>query len=236
MAFRRIFHTNSPSHKSSCWVKMLCSLSATGTFSRTILSKMSWHRLLLSPLSLPVDFLSQLCFRVKSISYYDQKLCWSVAGMVVKIAPRIFESISQHAFRTHSRLATIFSFTQRQHFPLLIAAHLISCLCGLIKPAISILIGRFFTTFSEIATTTTDTNDVSKRNSINIGLLLALAASTLVIKAAFSSIWEVHAEVQLKVVQQKLFANLLERNLEWFDKQHSDMGSLLIGNQTYVVP
>ena len=145
------------------------------------------------------------------------------------------ENVTKHATHNALGLTIIFSFTQRDHLFVLVPAIAFSCLCGLIKPTLSILIGRYLTSLSKLASPSADVPAVTQQNWTTICQLVGLAAFTWISKTGFAATWDGYAEVQVKVVREDLFKTLLDRDLEWFDKQDSGIGSLLIRLQTYAI-
>ena len=127
---------------------------------------------------------------------------------------------------------SLFTFTTRQHMPILVWALLTTIVAGLLKPVSAVLLGNIFTDLTSYGAgekTSHDTlHDVS-RWSIAFAVLGVLA---WLLEGLFLSAWMAFGELQAASVRENMFAGMLEKDMEWYDLRRDGVGSLMIRIQT----
>lgn len=128
----------------------------------------------------------------------------------------------------------IFTFTRPSHYLILLSAGLFASLSGLIKPAISVLTGRFLSSFTNYAAGIISDDKVKQDTSSTIYALIVVGVISLLTRAGFCASWIAYGELQAKAVREDLFSALLIRHLGWFEAQEAGVSTLLSRIQTYV--
>lgn len=146
---------------------------------------------------------------------------------------------NQHEAQTNSgggfAFRTIFSFTRASHLLFLVPAFLLAALSGLFLPIMSILIGRFFSSFAQYTAGVIDGEKLTQDTLPTLHALLGVVAGIRVVKGGFCCAWIIYGESQAQAVREDLFSALLLRDLTWFEARKAGVGALLSRIQTYVV-
>jgi ATP-binding cassette, subfamily B (MDR/TAP), member 1 len=131
---------------------------------------------------------------------------------------------------------SLFSFSSRQHIPILIVALLLSAAAGITGPALAIFFGKIFDAFSAYGSGAADGHVLMHKVSIDAIALCGLGGSVWLLKGGYFGLWMVFGELQAKNARDLLFQNLLEKDLEWYEMRTSGIGALLPRLQTYDRP
>jgi ATP-binding cassette subfamily B (MDR/TAP) protein 1 len=127
---------------------------------------------------------------------------------------------------------SLFAFTTRADCISMVCSGAGSFLTGVLKPTAAIFFGQIFSVLTEFGGGTLDAKDMLHGISIWCIALTALGISVWFTEGIFFSSWIIFGENQAKVVREKTFAALLDKEQEWYDLRDDGIGSLLIRIQT----
>lgn len=116
--------------------------------------------------------------------------------------------------------------------PVLIPACLFSIASGILYPALAIFLGKIFNAFSHFGAGELSAHELKSQVSIQAFAILGLAGANWLLKALFFTTWLMLGELQAKEVRDELFANLLQKDFEWYEVQPRGIGALLPRLQT----
>lgn len=63
-------------------------------------------------------------------------------------------------------------------------------------------------------------------------ILVGLGVASWILNSALFALWVTFGEIQAKNVREKMFAELLKRDMEWYDLRKDGVASLLVRIQT----
>ncbi len=132
-----------------------------------------------------------------------------------------------------SKWKSLFNFSSRHHAPILIIALFLSAAAGITGPALAIFFGKIFDSFSAYGSGAADGAMLTRKVSDNAIALCVLGCTVWVLKGGYFGLWMVFGELQAKNARDRLFQNLLEKDLEWYEMRTSGVGALLPRLQTY---
>jgi ABC transporter transmembrane region len=128
---------------------------------------------------------------------------------------------------------SLFSFSSRQHAPILIVALILSTAAGITGPALAIFFGKIFDAFSAYGSGAADGQMLMHKVSADAVALCVLGSTVWLLKGGYFGLWMVFGELQAKNARDGLFQNLLEKDLEWYEMRTSGTAALLPRLQTY---
>ena len=123
--------------------------------------------------------------------------------------------------------SSLFKFTTSKHAIVLGPALCLSVSARVVVPSMAIFFGKIFGSFSNFGAGIIDGDELMHIVSIDAIALVGLGGATWLLKGGFFALWLVFGELQAKAVRDHLFQSLLEKDLEWFEKRESGVGSLL---------
>lgn len=126
----------------------------------------------------------------------------------------------------------LFTFTTKFHLLVLIPCLFLSAIAGILQPAMAILFGKFFDTFSDFGAGKIDGRHVMRKGLVDIYGLIVVGGATWLLKGGYFTTWLIFGELQAKGVRDELFQNLLEKDLGWYEARTSGVASLLSRLQT----
>lgn len=127
---------------------------------------------------------------------------------------------------------SLFNFCKRAHVPVLAPALFLSVACGILVPALAIFLGKIFNSFTAFGAGKLSGHELKAKVSTQALGVLGLAGANWLLKGLFFTAWLMLGELQAKEVRDKIFANLLQKDFEWFEIQVSGIGALLPRLQT----
>jgi len=134
--------------------------------------------------------------------------------------------------RQTSPWRSLFNFTDRQHLFVLVLALVLSIASGIVIPALAIFLGKIFNLFSHFGAGNLTGRDLVHKVTIDCFGLVGLGSASWILNGGYFMAWLVFGELQAKSVRDKLYANLLEKDLEWFEIRRDGVGALLPRLQT----
>ena len=129
---------------------------------------------------------------------------------------------------------SLFYFTSSSHSFTLAAALILSVAAGVIIPILAFLLGKVFDLFTKFGANELSGPDLVKRISTYALALVALGSGSGLLNAGFLMTWLIFGEMQAKSVRHKLFASMLEKEMEWYDLRRAGVDALITRFQTYV--
>ncbi|OXV11503.1 hypothetical protein Egran_00736 [Elaphomyces granulatus] len=98
---------------------------------------------------------------------------------------------------------------------------------GMVMPAFAILLGMLFDTFTNFGSTTISSLQLTEETAKDCKALLGLGIGSLILNGMYLALWVIFGELQAKNIRSRLFSELLDRDLEWFDMQRGGIGALI---------
>lgn len=133
-----------------------------------------------------------------------------------------------------SGLLPLFRFTTKKHMPILVSGVLLALAASLTTPALAVLLGNIFGSFTEFGAGGITGHDlVDKITSGCVGLAY-LGAASWALNASYFTLFVLFGELQASSARGTLFEQLLKRNLEWFEMQQDGTGAFLSSLQAWV--
>ncbi|ETI26967.1 hypothetical protein G647_10066 [Cladophialophora carrionii CBS 160.54] len=129
---------------------------------------------------------------------------------------------------------SLFSFTEKAHLPVLLAAIFMSTAAGSLQPIMAFFFGKFFDNFTDFASNKIDGATFMNRSLTSFYALFAVGGATFLFKGALFSLWLVFGEMQSRCVRELLFASLLDRDMHWYQARTSGVGTLLAKTQRQI--
>lgn len=130
-----------------------------------------------------------------------------------------------------ARWRSLFRFTTIRQLPLLLAAFVLTIACSATKIVFAFYLGQLFQLFTQLGNGSIQGPQMLEKVRSNIFILLAIGGASWVLNSWFLFIWVTFAEFQVRRARQELFAELLDRDLSWFDMKEQGMGSFLSHSQ-----
>lgn len=127
---------------------------------------------------------------------------------------------------------SLFAFTNKGHYFILIPALVLTILAGAIKPTITIFLGYIFDDLVRFSVGDETGGELRQNVSLWCIALTAVGVATMLANGGFFSLWLVFGEMQAQNVRDKAFLGMLEKEPEWYDIQAEGIGSLLVRIQS----
>jgi ATP-binding cassette, subfamily B (MDR/TAP), member 1 len=129
-------------------------------------------------------------------------------------------------------LKHLYAFTTRQHGISLIGGITSAFLVGALRTALAVLLGRIFSAFAAFGSGAVTGPDAYAQVSRWCAVLVIMGVVACVANFAFMALWVSFGEQQVRTIRMKLFRNLMDKDMSWFDAQEDGVNSLLVGIQT----
>lgn len=120
----------------------------------------------------------------------------------------------------------LFYFTTRRHIWVLLAGITFSITAGLVVPVQAFLLGKVFNLFVQFGAGQLSGEQLIKQVSKWCSWLAGLASASWCYHAGEYFAWLTFGELQGKHARERLFRNLLEKDIEWYDMRKSGVGAL----------
>ena len=127
---------------------------------------------------------------------------------------------------------SLFNFTTKAHYIPLCLGLLLSVCSGIIIPALALLLGRIFDSFTDFGAGRLSGPGLISRVSQNATYLAALGSASWLLNGSYFMFWLVFGELQAKSVRDKLFNGMLQKDMEWYDLRKAGVGALIPRLQT----
>lgn len=126
---------------------------------------------------------------------------------------------------------SLFSFTTRRHLPTLIIGAILALLAGCVTPALAIFLGNVFDAFTSFGAGQTAVDGLRSKIFASCLGMLGLGAAGWFLNSAYFAVFVAFGELQAANIRNKIFAELIQRDVEWFEAQQEGSGAFLSGVQ-----
>ncbi|KAL8919834.1 MAG: hypothetical protein Q9208_006567 [Pyrenodesmia sp. 3 TL-2023] len=128
----------------------------------------------------------------------------------------------------------LFAFTCRSHVLPLCIAVVLSVASGAVTPILSYLLGKIFDNFTSFGAGRFDGTELVKRVSKYAIGLTGLGAGSGVLHTGYFGFWLAFGELQAKCARDSLYAEMLEKDMEWYDMRKDGIETLIQRLQTQI--
>ncbi|KAJ6017759.1 hypothetical protein N7451_001138 [Penicillium sp. IBT 35674x] len=136
--------------------------------------------------------------------------------------------------RLETSWKTLFSFTSRKHLPVLITGSIFALFAGCVTPILAVLLGNVFDAFTSFGARQTDAGALRSKIATNCLGMVGLGAAGWFLNGAYFMIFVAFGEFQAASIRQKVFVELLKRDIKWFEAQQEGSGAFLSGIQAHI--
>lgn len=126
---------------------------------------------------------------------------------------------------------SLFGFTSRRHLPTLISGSIFALIASCVTPALAIFLGNVFDSFTSFGAGLTDPQDLQRLIIKNCLGMIGLGAAGWVLNGAYYALFVAFGEMQASAIRSEVFAELLKRDVQWFEAQSEGTGAFLSGVQ-----
>lgn len=140
------------------------------------------------------------------------------------------EDIKQDNHKTACPKATwrhVFAFTERHHISALVLAVVAAAYAAGVKISNAVFLGKFLDIDTSLGNGTMTMESATDNIAFLCIIFTVLGATAWVFNWAFMTAWIVFGELTAKSARETLFANLLYREMAWFDSQEEGVSSAL---------
>ncbi|KAJ5659416.1 hypothetical protein N7507_005867 [Penicillium longicatenatum] len=136
--------------------------------------------------------------------------------------------------RLETNWKTLFSFTSRKHLPILLAGSIFALFAGCVTPILAVLLGNVFDAFISYGAGQADAITLRSKIATNCLGMVGLGAAGWFLNGAYFMIFVAFGEFQAASIRQKIFVELLKRDIKWFEAQREGSGAFLSGVQANI--
>lgn len=133
---------------------------------------------------------------------------------------------SEDASTDRASWKALFTFTTKQHLPVLVSAILVCVAGGVVQPIQVIFVGRIYKSFTDFGGGLTGSDYFRDTVRDNVLIMLGLSLAGCLLNAAFLALWIGFGELQAKNARHRLFHGLLAKPLAFFDTLPSGISAL----------
>ena len=127
---------------------------------------------------------------------------------------------------------SLFAFTAKTHAPTLSIALFLTLAAGAVTPAYALFLGKVFDAFTQFGAGSLTSSQLLGKISTACSGLIGLGLGSWLLHGTCFMAWVVFGELQARIVRERLFAELLKKELAWFDLREDGIGALLPRLQT----
>ena len=131
---------------------------------------------------------------------------------------------------------SLFSFTARKHLPTLVIGAVLALLAGCVTPVLAIFLGNVFDAFTSFGAGQIAIDGLRSQIVANCFGMLGLGSAGWFLNSAYFAVFVAFGELQASNIRSKVFAELIQRDVEWFEAQKEGSGAFLSGVQASVLP
>jgi len=132
---------------------------------------------------------------------------------------------------TNPSWMSLFGFTTRRHLPTLILGSIFALIASCITPALAILLGNVFDSFTSFGAGLTDALGLQEQIIKSCLGMIRLGAAGWFLNGAYYALFVAFGEMQASGIRSEVFIELLKRDVEWFEAQSEGSGAFLSGVQ-----
>ncbi|QSZ31249.1 hypothetical protein DSL72_000812 [Monilinia vaccinii-corymbosi] len=133
-----------------------------------------------------------------------------------------------------SSFRSLFTFTTKKHTLNLVLCIIFAIASGVLKPISAIFYGNIFGSLTDYGGGVITAQETLHRVSKWCIAISVLGGAVWLFEGLFLCSWVIFGELQARSVREKMFAGMLEKDLEWFDLRKDGIGSLLIRIETQI--
>ncbi|KAF7922906.1 hypothetical protein EAE99_007098 [Botrytis elliptica] len=133
-----------------------------------------------------------------------------------------------------SSFKSLFTFTTKKHISNIVPCVLFAIISGVLKPISAIFYGNIFGTLTNFGAGVLTAEETLQQVSKWCIAITILGGAVWLFEGLFLCSWMVFGELQARSVRERMFAGMLEKDLEWFDLRKDGIGSLLIRIETQI--
>ncbi|KAF2814612.1 P-loop containing nucleoside triphosphate hydrolase protein [Mytilinidion resinicola] len=128
----------------------------------------------------------------------------------------------------------LFSFTTRKHLGILASATISAMVFGLVLPAASVLLGLIVNQYTNFGARRISGDELLRNVSKYCIYLTVLGATSWVTNIFSQTLWLTFGEMQARSARDRMFKNLLSKDIEWYDMRRNGIGAFLPRVQTQI--
>ncbi|KAG8533193.1 uncharacterized protein KY384_001976 [Bacidia gigantensis] len=128
----------------------------------------------------------------------------------------------------------LFNFSSKEHALPLSLALILSIASGFVIPILAIYLGKLFDQFTSFGAGQVSADSLKHKVLKYSITLCSLGGVSGVLNGAFYALWLMVGELQAKTARETLFAGMLSREMEWYDKRTSGVEALVSRLQTQI--
>ena len=126
---------------------------------------------------------------------------------------------------------SLFTFTCRKHLAVVIIGAFFAICAGFITPIFAIFLGRVFEEFTSYGAGQITASTLRSKITANCIKIVILGVADWGLNTAYYGIFVGAGEFYAERIREKVFRELLKRDIEWFEAQKEGSGALLSGIQ-----
>lgn len=126
---------------------------------------------------------------------------------------------------------SIFSFTTRQHLPILLIGTLFALLAGCVTPVLAIFLGNVFDVFTAFRAGEAGADHLRDKITTNCISMVGLGTAGWFLNSAYFAVFVAFGELQASNIRAMMFVKLLKRDIAWFEAHKEGSGAFLSGIQ-----
>lgn len=126
---------------------------------------------------------------------------------------------------------SLFGFTTRKHLPTLTVGAAVALLGGCVTPVLAIFLGNVFNLFTEFGAGQIAAHGLRSQIVTNCLGMIGLGVAGWILNGTYFAMFVAFGEMQASTIRRKVFAELLKRDVEWFEAQSEGSGAFLSGIQ-----
>ncbi|KAJ4418058.1 ATP-dependent permease [Gnomoniopsis sp. IMI 355080] len=139
----------------------------------------------------------------------------------------VMKQTTQEPPSSKAKWRHIFSFTERRHTGTLVLAIVAAACAAGVKVSNAVFLGQFLDIDTSLGNGTMSPETASAKVAFVCIIFTALGAASWIFNWAFMTAWIIFGELNAKNVREKLFTNLLYKDMAWFDSQEKGVSSAL---------
>ncbi|KAF2501001.1 P-loop containing nucleoside triphosphate hydrolase protein [Lophium mytilinum] len=128
----------------------------------------------------------------------------------------------------------LFSFTTKAHLGILVSATISSIIFGLVLPAASVLLGLIVNQYTNFGAGRISGGELLGNVSKYCIYLTVLGAASWITNIFSQTLWLTFGELQARSARDRMFNNLLSKDIEWYDMRRNGIGAFLPRVQTQI--
>ncbi|KAF7856120.1 hypothetical protein EAF04_010073 [Stromatinia cepivora] len=133
-----------------------------------------------------------------------------------------------------SSFKSLFTFTTKKHTFNIVICIIFAIVSGILKPISAIFYGNIFSALTHFGSGGITAQETLHQVSKWCIAISVLGGAVWLFEGLFLCSWMIFGELQARSVREKMFAGMLEKDLEWFDLRKDGIGSLLIRIETQI--